>query len=407
MVSKILINAIFALLIQCIYAFSQSNLPNGSIIVAKDGSGNYNTIQAAINALSNSASSERIIFIKSGTYNEQVSIKKHFVTLIGENKDKVIITYDLNNAKTGSSAECATVKVQANNFKAFDITFQNTAPFPGNNAQAPAFYSLGNQHFFQNCNFLSYQDTLLSYQGTQYFKKCYIRGVTDFIWGFGRAVFDGCIIHAVNKGSKDAYLTANGNEDGNFKDGGFLIINSTVKVDSGINYYLGRLWKKNCYVIFANTELPGSQLKKEGWLTFKGYENYSSTSKVGEYQCFGSNYSTIGRVPYAKNFSIVPSISDFLGGNISYASDSAYFNNNSYAVSPNNINTNNINTNVNTNTNTNNNSNNNYISNNNAGNNSNCNSLYSQCGGINFNGAKCCQQGTCKYINDWYSQCSL
>eukprot|EP00833_Pecoramyces_ruminatium_P014913 jgi/Orpsp1_1/1188945/evm.model.d7180000068426.1 len=396
---------ILALLVQTIYAFSQSNLPNGSLIVAKDGSGNYKTIQDAINALSSNANSERVVFIKSGTYNEQVSIKKHYVTLIGENKDKVIITNNLNNAKTGSSSECATVKVQANNFKAFDITFENTAPFPGTNAQAPAFYSLGNNHFFQNCNFLSYQDTLLSYQGTQYFKKCYIRGVTDFIWGFGRAVFDGCVIHAVNKGSKDAYLTANGNEDGNFKAGGFLIINSQVKVDSGINYYLGRLWKKNCYVIFTNTELPGSQLKNPAWLTFSGYDNYKNTSKVGEYKCYGSNYSTNGRASFATNFSSVPSITEFLGGNISYASNSVYFTTSSSASS-NNATSNNAASNNASNNNSNTNKSNNSASNNqSSNNNANCNSLYAQCGGNGFTGPKCCSQGTCKFINEWYSQC--
>jgi len=83
------------------------------------------------------------------------------------------------------------------------------APFPGKNTQAPALYSYGNQHFFQNCNFLSYQDTLLSYHGTHYFKNCYIRGVTDFIWGAGRAVFDGCSLHIPQNGKKMAYITAN------------------------------------------------------------------------------------------------------------------------------------------------------------------------------------------------------
>jgi len=396
---------VIALLVETIYAFSQGNLPKGSLIVAKDGSGNYRTVQDAINALSGNANSERVVFIKSGTYNEQVSIKKHFVTLIGENKDKVVITNNLNNAKTGSSAECATVKVQANNFKAFDITFENTAPFPGNNAQAPAFYSLGNNHFFQNCNFLSYQDTLLSYQGTQYFKKCYIRGVTDFIWGFGRAVFEGCTIHAVNKGAKDAYLTANGNEDGNFKAGGFLIINSQVKVDNGINYYLGRLWKKNCYVIFANTELPGSQLKNPGWVTFSGYDNYKNTSKVGEYKCFGNNYNPNGRASFATKFNSVPSISEFLGGNISYASNSVYFTGSSNAAASNNArNQQTYNQPVN-NQQTNNQQTYNQATNNKPASNGNCSSIYAQCGGNGYNGPKCCSQGTCKFINEWYSQC--
>jgi pectinesterase len=318
---------ILLLIIQITFAFDQSKLPKNALIVAKDGSGKYKTIQAAVNALSSSANSERVIYIKNGTYKEQVTIKKNYVTLIGQNKDKVVITNNLNHAKTGSSSECATVRVQADYFKAFDVTFENTAPFPGTNAQAPALYSYGNKHFFQNCNFLSYQDTLLSYHGTHYFKKCYIRGVTDFIWGFGRAAFDGCILHIVNKGSKVAYITASGNEDSNFKEGGFLISNSKVQVDSGVNYYLGRLWKKNCYVIFNNTELPGSQLNKQGWVTFSGYENYKNTSKVGEYKCYGNKYSTSGRVSYATKFSSAPSIKSFLGGDISYATKSVYFGN--------------------------------------------------------------------------------
>ncbi|KAG4087284.1 pectin lyase-like protein [Neocallimastix lanati (nom. inval.)] len=321
-----IIRSIFLLLIiQITFAFDQKKLPKNAFIVAKDGSGKYKTIQAAVNALSTNANAERVIYIKNGTYKEQVTIKKKYVTLIGQNKDKVIITNNLNNAKTGSSSECATVRVQADYFKAFDVTFENTAPFPGKNAQAPAFYSYGNKHFFQNCNFLSYQDTLLSYHGTHYFKKCYIRGVTDFIWGYGRAVFDGCILHIVNKGSKIAYITASGNEDSNFKNGGFLISNSKVTVDKGVTYYLGRLWKKNCYVIFNNTELPGSQLNKQGWLTFSGYDNYKKTSKVGEYKCYGNNYSASGRVSYATKFTSVPSIKSFLGGDISYATNSVYF----------------------------------------------------------------------------------
>jgi len=331
-----IITLIIGLFIQYINAFSQSQLPNDAIIVAKDGSGKFNTIQAAVNSLSNSANSERVIFIKNGKYNEQVTIEKDFVTLIGEDKDKVIITYDLNNAKTGSSSECATVRAKCSNFKAFDITFENTAPFPGNNAQAPAFYSYGNKHYIENCNFLSYQDTLLSYHGTQYFKNCYIRGLTDFIWGFGRAVFDSCNLHVVSKADKNiGFLTANGNEDGNFKEGGFLITNSKVTSD-GATFYLGRLWKKNCYVIFDKTEFPGDKIIKEGWQTFSGYDDYKNTSKVGEFQCKGNGYNTNGRVPWSTKFDSAPSIASFLGGDLSFATSTVYKGSNSNSNNNNN-----------------------------------------------------------------------
>ncbi|ORX85022.1 pectin lyase-like protein [Anaeromyces robustus] len=320
---KLYISLFITLIIQLINAFPQNQLPSDAVIVAKDGSGKFNTVQAAVDSLPN-GNSEKVIYIKSGTYNEQVSIQKNFVTLIGENKDKVIITYNLNNAKTGSSSECATVKAKCDNFKAFDITFENTAPFPGDNAQAPAFYSYGNKHYIENCNFLSYQDTLLSYHGTQYFKNCYIRGLTDFIWGFGRAVFDQCTLHVVSKGGKnEGYLTANGNEDPNFKEGGFLITNSKVTSD-GARFYLGRLWKKNCYVIFDKTNFPGDKIVKEGWLTFTGNDAYKNTSKVGEHQCSGNGYNTNGRVSWSTQFPSAPSISEFLGGDLSFTSSTVY-----------------------------------------------------------------------------------
>jgi len=219
--------------IQHIIAYPQNKLPAGTIIVAQDGSGNFRTVQSAIDSLSNSASSERVIYIKNGTYKEQILCQKKYVTLVGENKDRVILTYDLNHAQTGSSSKCASFRAYGDNFKAFDITFENTAPFPGENAQAPAINCNANNHYFENCNFLSYQDTLLSNDGHHYFKNCYIRGFTDFIWGSGRAVFEQCTIHVQGKPgmTNSGYLTANGNKDVNLKKSGFLITNSKVTTD--------------------------------------------------------------------------------------------------------------------------------------------------------------------------------
>jgi len=386
--------------LKCIFAFPQNKLPSDAVIVAKDGSGRFRTVQEAVDSIpKNSNRVERVIYIKNGTYREQVTIKKDFITLIGENKDKVIITYDLNHAKTGSSSECATVRAKCSDFKAFDITFENTAPFPGKDAQAPAFYSYGDRHYIENCNFLSYQDTLLSYHGYQYFKNCYIRGLTDFIWGFGRAVFENCNLHVVSKGGKNTgYLTANGNQDRNLKEGGFLITNSKVTTD-GSRFYLGRLWKEYCYVIFDKVEFPGDKIVREGWLTFSGYDQYKNTSKVGEFQCRGNGYNMNGRVPWQTRFNSAPSVASFLHGDLSFASNTVY-KNSSYGkketttiakptttvnpVTANPAPTNN---------------------NNNPGSN-NCNPLYYQCGGKNFKGLTCCKQGSCKYINEYFSMCN-
>ncbi|ORX57205.1 pectin lyase-like protein [Piromyces finnis] len=321
---RILLSALF---VQLVFAYDQNKLPDDTIVVATDGSGHYYSIQDAINDLPPIALEERIIYIKDGIYEEQVTIQKDYVTLIGQNRDKVVIVGDLNNYKTGSSTECATVRIIANNFKAFDITFQNTAPFPGPNSQAPALYVYGDKCFFNNCNFLSHRNTLLSYHGIHYFRNCFIRGVTDIIWGFGRAGFENCIIHVVGKDGKTGYVTANGNEDSNFEESGFLFFNSKIVADEGITFYLGRLWKKYCYVIYNRTEILGLRLNSLGWKTFSGYEDYRNTARVGEYKCYGKSYSLANRVPYAKTFkdSEVPAIVDFLGGDLSFAVESQYY----------------------------------------------------------------------------------
>jgi len=366
--------SLFIIYIQCIYSFPQNKLPQGAIIVAQDGSGNFKTVQAAIDSLPKSSNTERVIYIKNGRYYEYLLCQKNFVTLVGENRDKVIITYDLNNAKTGSSSKCATFRSYGNDFKAFDITFENTAPFPGNNAQAPAINCNGNNHYYENCRFLSYQDTVLSNKGNHYFKNCFIRGFTDFIWGSGRAVFDSCNIHVeapTNMGYTNAYLTANGNKDGNFKESGFLITNCKVTT-TGANFYFGRLWRQYCYVIFDRTEFPGNKIVKDGWITFSSNPEYANTSKVGEHKCYGQGYNTNGRVWYAKQFSSAPSITEFLG-DISYID-------NTFSKKP-------------------------VVTTTQAPpppattsnpapvqtGSSDCNPLYYQCGGINFKGKTCCR----------------
>jgi pectinesterase len=61
------------------------------IVVAQDGSGNFKSIQEAINSLSAEAAEQRVIVIKKGTYREKIFLEKNFITLRGENKNETII----------------------------------------------------------------------------------------------------------------------------------------------------------------------------------------------------------------------------------------------------------------------------------------------------------------------------
>jgi len=87
-----------------------------SIIVDKNGNGDYITIQEAIdNALENS-----IIYVKNGEYSEVLDIDI-FIELIGENKDKTIINPISEENKYA-------IKIGAPNIKIEQFTIQNGAP---------------------------------------------------------------------------------------------------------------------------------------------------------------------------------------------------------------------------------------------------------------------------------------
>src|SRR5919112_1106786 len=70
-------------------------------VVAKDGSGNFKTVQEAIDAVPDFRKKETTIFIKNGVYKEKLILAecKTLITFIGENVDSTIITYDDYNQK--------------------------------------------------------------------------------------------------------------------------------------------------------------------------------------------------------------------------------------------------------------------------------------------------------------------
>ncbi|GAU25673.1 hypothetical protein TSUD_266000 [Trifolium subterraneum] len=69
---------------------SSSSRPN--VVVAKDGSGKYTTVSAAVNAAPKNNNGRYVIYVKAGVYNEQVEIKANNIMLVGDGIGKTIIT---------------------------------------------------------------------------------------------------------------------------------------------------------------------------------------------------------------------------------------------------------------------------------------------------------------------------
>ena len=273
---------------------------NYDFVVAKDGSGDFKSVQEAISAVAFLKTKETKIFIKNGTYKEKLEIpeNKNNITFIGEDKDKVIITYDDHASKKNSAGENIGTSgssgfiVTANDFKAKNITFENSA---GPVGQAVAVRVDGDRIIFDNCKFLGFQDTLYPRSTTsrQYYKNCYIEGTTDFIFGASTVVFDQCEIFAKTGGS---YITAASTPENN--PYGFVFLNCKLTTNSENNsYYLGRPWRNFAKTVFINCEMA-RHIKPEGWHNWSKPEA-EATTFYAEYLSTGPGGNTGSRVSWS------------------------------------------------------------------------------------------------------------
>ncbi len=164
------------------------------ITVAADGSGQFKSVQEAVDRAPSHSRQRFVIHIKPGIYKERVTVPadKTFLTLRGDDAKTTVITFDVHpgpgpNGRALITFDTPTVFIQANDFTAENITFENSA---GRQGQALALTIMSDRGIFRYCRFLGFQDTLLAQAGRQYFDHCYIQGATDFIFGGSAAYFD-------------------------------------------------------------------------------------------------------------------------------------------------------------------------------------------------------------------------
>jgi pectinesterase len=254
------------------------------VIVAKDGSGDFQSIQAAVNSMPDHSQVRLTIQIKNGTYQEKLVIPswKTKITLVGEDKAQTIITWnDYSGKGTLNTFTSYTVLIQGNDFQADNITFENSA---GTGVgQAVALHVEADRCTFTNCRMIANQDTL--YTGVdnsrQYYLNCYIEGTTDFIFGPATVLFESCHIH----GKKNSYITAASTPEG--KQFGYVFKNCKITTSSETTkLFLGRPWRPFAKTVFLNCELPES-IPAEGWHNWNKpdaektsfYAEYKSTGK--------------------------------------------------------------------------------------------------------------------------------
>lgn len=267
------------------------------IIVAQDGSGNFTTIQSAVEACKSFPYQRIRIYIKKGTYHEKVFIPSWNtkISLIGESKDSTIVTFadyfKKINKGPNSTFYTPTLLVQGNDFYARNLTIENSA---GPVGQALALSVEADRCVFENCKLIGNQDTLYATgeNARQYFKDCYIEGTTDFIFGEATAVFENCII----KSKSNSYITA-ASTPKNISYG-FVFKNCTLKAAQEINkVYLGRPWRKYAKTVFINCKM-GSFIVPQGWDNWKSIDN-EKTVFYAEYNTTGKGANKNKRVSWS------------------------------------------------------------------------------------------------------------
>lgn len=260
---------------------------NPDIIVAKNGTGNFTTVQAAIDSVPANNTKQVIIYVKNGTYQEVVTIRKDNIYLIGESNTGTKITYGNYAGKlkpdgtTYGTSGSASFYLYGKNSIIENILIENSFDENTNTdgKQAVAAYIQGDRNIIRNCVFVGNQDTLYANGGRQYYINCKIIGDTDFIFGGATAVFENCEIVSTVRGG---YVTAASTDISNY---GYLFLNCRLTSDAPANStYLGRPWRPNAYVVYKTCYL-GAHINKNGWTTMSG--NLPENARFFEYKNTG------------------------------------------------------------------------------------------------------------------------
>lgn len=278
-------------------------------IVAKDGSGQHTTIQAAINAVPDDLNSPWLIFVKNGDYDEQVIIpkSKKFIHLIGQDKEKTIIHHKLNVGSRPADEKLAgdlawqysvhnpqskvyklegsVVTVEGSDFYSENISYVNDfGKDYQRGPQALAMKTPADRVAFNNCKFISYQDTWMTTSKDahrHYVKDCWIEGAVDYFYGSGVALLEGCTFYNVRSGSVIVASCQNNAKFGYvFRD--CIIDGNSSAADGKIK--LGRPWHHSPKAVYINTTMR-IPVAPEGWTNMgtvpELYAEYNSRDAQG------------------------------------------------------------------------------------------------------------------------------
>lgn len=292
------------------------------ITVAKDNSGDFNSIQQAVDSIP--AGTPETIYIKKGIYKERVEVRKNNISFVGESTDDTIITESYyarmimpDGSKRGTFRSY-TFFVYADNFTASNLTFENAAGFGDEFGQAIAVYAEGDNITFRNCKILGHQDTLFTgplpmkekqpggFTGPtidgirrvvhQLYEDCYIAGEIDFIFGSATAYFKNCTLFALNRNQEiNAFYTAPSTYEG--QAFGYVFESCTFTGNCPPkSVALSRPWRIHAKTVLLNCSYS-DQIIDEGFTDWNKPESHE-TVYYAEYNGHGEGFKPEKRAAY-------------------------------------------------------------------------------------------------------------
>ncbi|AAK81304.1 pectinesterase [Clostridium acetobutylicum] len=296
------------------------------MIVSKNDDGDFDTIQKAVDSVSKNNKKRVIIKVKAGVYKEKLSIRKPFISLIGEDVSSTVITFNdsantlMANKERMRTFNSYTMFVDGDDFICENITVENNAGDGDLVGQAVAVYADGDRMIFRNCRLLANQDTLFTgplppkpIEGNnfggpkdgmkrrdvrQYYENCYIRGDIDFIFGSATAVFNKCEIFSNDKNKEvNGFIAAASTPEG--KEFGYVFLDCKFISDARKHtVYLGRPWRDYAKTVFIRCFM-GEHIIPEGFHNWNK-ANAEKESYYAEYKSYGPGAANDKRVKWAK-----------------------------------------------------------------------------------------------------------
>ncbi|CAN4084922.1 unnamed protein product [Withania somnifera] len=267
-----------------------------NVTVAKDGSGNFTTVNEAVKAVPQGFEGRFFIYIKEGVYEENVVVSQANLTFIGDGSQKSIITGSKNIMDDLTAYKSATVVISGNGFFAYKVGFRNTAG--PEKLQAVALRVQADHAVFMNCRMVGYQSVIYAQTYRQFYRGCYITGTVDIISGNAAAVFQNCQFYLRKPmDNQKNVITAQGRLHKRQTTGTVLQScsifpdNKLEPEKSKFKSYLGRPMKEYSRTIVMETDIA-DVIDPEGWeatsgnyalstLYFAEYNNRGPGSRIG------------------------------------------------------------------------------------------------------------------------------